>query len=123
MVVKNDKIYISQRNMDRLYHGTHKVWDILRMEGVTLVAEVGKDEITGKPIFARVPAGQYPRGRVVGIDLMEERQRFLTDWSRKFLTTNPVAGDKLRVKECRVNGLPPLVVETPEMKEHRCGTR
>lgn len=112
MHVKNDKVYISRKNMMRLYFGTHKIWEILRNEGAELVDARG-----------RVPRGEHPTGPILGVDLMEMGLRCMTDFSHKFVTTNITALEEFAVKELRVNKLPTILVETPEMKEHRCGRR
>lgn len=102
------KIYISRQNMNRLYHGTKRIWEVLRESGAMLVTKEG-----------RVALSADPASDVIGIDFVEQKLRFLTDWQHEFIISNVKARDKFEVKALRVNKLPLIVVETPEMKEAR----
>jgi hypothetical protein len=118
MMVRNGKIYISRTNMNRIFHRTRPIWDVLREEGLEIVEEFGV--VDGKRVGQRVPRGRAPASRVIGIDILETRQRFLTDWRHKFITSNPVTGEPFTVKQLVIHGLPPILVETAEMKDARC---
>lgn len=109
MIVKNDKIVISQRNMNRIFFGTKKVWEVLRAEGARVLAAANVPNGTNVPL--RVPMGQHPWGEVLGIDLMDQKLRYMTDWSHKFIASNPIAGEAFRIRELRVSGLPPIIVD------------
>lgn len=103
--VHNGKIFISQSNMNKLYHGSKKVWEVLRDEG----AEILIRGESGQPV--RLPKEHQPYFEVVGIDLLEQKERYLSTWDHKFLETIPTTGEKRRVKECRVQGIPVLVAK------------
>lgn len=104
---KNGKILISQTNMNRLYHGSKTVWQVLREEGAQILVA---NKETGVP--ERLADGQQPVTEVVGIDLIDQGERWLSSWDgKKFVETIPTQGEKKRIKECRVPGLPVLAVK------------
>lgn len=110
MRLKGDKICVSQTSMNRLYHGTHAVWEVLRIEGAYLVVE--DDRLGGNPVPVRLPPGQQPSSRVVAIDV-PGGERYPVPPKKggvKFTTTVKVQGEPFRVKEARVAGLPTLIV-------------
>lgn len=103
MEIRNDKLFISQRNINRLFYGTHKPWQVLRNEGAQILV---KGEGGG---LGRLGKGEEPSSEVVGIDLMDQQERYLSTWGMKFITTTFPGGS--RVKEVRIAGLPPLVAD------------
>lgn len=102
------KIYITRQNMNRLYHRTKPIWDVLRESGAVLLTNAG-----------RVFGDESARSDIIGVDFMDARLRFLTDWKHHFVISNALARDKFEVRELHVNKLPVIVVETDEMKRAR----
>lgn len=118
MYYEDGKIYITQRNLNRLYHKTKSLSEVLKQEGATLLVRGGFD---GKGDPVRVGATEHPWDKVIGIDLMADRQRFFSDFVHKFIVTDASAREPFRVKGIKANGLPPILAETPEMRHHRLG--
>ncbi len=102
------KIYISRQNMNRLYHRTKPIWEVLRESGAVLLTKDG-----------RVDKNADPSSNIIGVDFIEQKRRFLTDWRHEFVISNKIAKDKFEVKMLRVHKLPLIVIETPEMKVAR----
>lgn len=125
MFYRNGRLYISETDMNRIWFGSKKPWEILAKGGAVLLEQVidvdgnPSFDSEGKPYVERVGPGSRPERDVVGIDLMEEKLRFLTDWRKKFIVTNVKVGEKFRIKRLQINGLPPIHVETEHMKRMR----
>lgn len=100
-----EKIHISQRNINRILFGTKTIWQVLKLEGFTLIDEYG------------LVNEKHARSTPVGIYMPDLDTRFYSDWSYTFV----FAGK--RAREIKVKGLPQIVVETPEMKVARCGAK
>ena len=95
-------IVVSQASMNRMYHGTRRVWEALRDEGAVLVVRRSWK-------LVRIPSDELPHDPVVGIDIMEDRERFLSTWRMSFVTTIDGSGEPFRVKEAWVEGLPRII--------------
>lgn len=104
MRVVNGKIVTTQRNLNRLFYGTHQPWEVLSAEGGILL--VGPDAL-------RLSKGRKPYKEIVGVEFEEHQLRFLSPLllkGTKFITSIPTTGETLRVKECRVPGHPGLII-------------
>ena len=103
MQIRGDKIIISRRNMQRLFFGTHSLWEVLRIAGAQL--------IDGKGV---VPKGEHPADDVSGFLIPGSDDPFILSLGKaklKFVTSIPTLGEKLRIKECRVAGMPVLACD------------
>lgn len=113
MRFKGDKVSVSQTSMNRLYYGTHLPWQVLRNEGARLLVD---DSRFGAGVAVSLPAVTQPSGPVVGIEVPDTGERFLTSHLRtrkgiKFTTTIAIPGEPFRVREARIPGLPTLIVD------------
>lgn len=117
MRFRNGKLVISQRNMNRMFHGTHKPWEVLRLEGCTLVQDSGT--------MSRVPAGQKPSARVVGVMVPQPDGTEVfcsSSWNRRFVVPIAASGEKFRVKGVTIQGITPIIAEEREIKRsHKFG--
>jgi hypothetical protein len=109
MKIEGRRIIVSQSQLNRLFHGTATVWEVLG--AIDRIHALVADENGG---VVRVPKGQPPKSPVVGVDVFGEKpgtgERYIFTGGLKFKTNIPLAGEKMRVKECRINGLAlPLV--------------
>jgi hypothetical protein len=84
--------------MAQLFYKTKEPWEILREEGATLL-------VAGALGPMRLEKTQKPNSKVIGIDLMELKERYLTTWTRQFVK------EKRRVKECYIQGMLPLIAD------------
>lgn len=100
---RNGKIVVSQRDMNRLFYGTKKPWEVLRGEGAQILVKGanGAPEILGED--------EQPYADVIGVDLLEQRERHLLNWKLRFVESIPTTGEKRRIKECRIDGRLTLV--------------
>lgn len=105
---RNGKIFVSQQNINRVYHGTHSVWEVLRNEGIIPMMK-GHD---GTPIL--LMGGEQPYAEIIGVEVPSRdgtRTKYYSDWTHKFVESIPTTGEKLRIKEIRVKGLPPIAAK------------
>lgn len=104
MKLVGSSIVISRSSMNKLYHGSHSPWEVLRNEGALLVVK----HVDG--VCRRIPSNRVPDGPVVGIDIMEKRARYLTTWRIAFMTTIGKGDSTLHVSGAVIDGLPRIVV-------------
>jgi len=143
MRLKDGKIFISQRNMNRMFYGTHLPWQVLRNEGVGIlvngegarrvaactrtrldeddVVTVDDDGRMTKLSLKKRPtididasdvlaAGDQPRDEIYGITIAGEMHQSNLK-NPKFSISPTVAGQKGRVREARIAGLPIIVAD------------
>jgi hypothetical protein len=143
MRLKDGKIFISQRNMNRMFYGSHLPWQVLRNEGIGILVNgegarrvaactrtrLDKDEVVTvdddgrmtKLSFKKRPpvdidasdvlsAGDQPRDEIYGITLAGET--FNSNLKNpKFLISQAMGGQKGRVREVKIAGLPPIIAD------------
>ncbi len=115
--IKNGKIYITRRNMQRIMHGTHTCWEVLVKEGALAICA----RSNGSGMTHVVNRGDNPSGEVVGIEDPGTGQQYMSTWTKKFVVVNPLASDDFQFRELRISGLPSIAVREPQIKGLRKG--
>jgi hypothetical protein len=107
MKLHNNKILVSQREMNRLFHKTASLWQVLSRAGARLLF------VKENEVFC-ADANVIPSEKIVGIEIPTSGERFFKKQNEKFVVDNNSV-----VKEFQVSGLPLIQVETEELKAHR----
>lgn len=111
----DNKIVLPQRAINRIFHGTHSLPEVLRqIRGATLLVGITTDD--GRKATVPVFKDEKPWDTVVGIDLEVEGQsrRFFSDFKPTFMVSQSGA-----VAGIKCAGLPMIIKESWDQKEAR----
>ena len=109
MRTKGGKICVSRRSMNRLFHRTHALWQVLRNEGADILVEAPGGTM-------KLDKGSQPTTPVIGVEF-SDGSRFTLPQRKggvKFTTSVAIHGETFRVHEAKVPGLPTLIVDPRE---------